>query len=174
MIRIAFAVFAAVSLCATARAADAIKIPFPVVQAAFKKAECTIELQDEERTEVEVLGGGLKIVEICCWRAAYQAGSIFLAVDSKVPAKARLLRFNEWDNGKKRLIAVYALSNPSFDSTSKTMHMGHKGRGMGDCGVVGHWKWTGRDFMLTRFFSKPDCDGQPFDDDRKWQVYPPR
>jgi hypothetical protein len=171
MIRVVFALLAAVLFCATARAADAIKIPFPVLQAAFKKAACTIELQDEERTEVEELGGGLRLVEIYCWRAAYQAGSIFLAVDPKAPAKARLLRFNEWDSEKKRLITVYALSNPSFDSASKNMHMGHKGRGMGDCGVAGQWKWTGRDFVLTRYFSKPDCDGQPFDDDKKWLVY---
>ena len=143
MMRIAFALLAAISICASARADDPIKIPFSVVQAAFKKAKCTIELQDEERTEVEDLGGGLKIVEIYCRRAAYQAGSIFLAVDRKAPAKARLLLFNEWDSEKKRLITVY-------------------------------WKWTGRDFMLTRFFSKPNCNGQPFDDDRKWQVYPPR
>ena len=151
MIRVAFAILAAIALAGTARAADPIKIPFSVVQSAFKKAECTIELQDEERTEVEELGGGLKLVEIYCWRAAYQAGSIFLAVNPRAPAKARLLRFHEWSSEKNRLITAYALSNPSFDATIKRMHMGHKGRGMGDCGVAGQWKWTGRDFMLTRF-----------------------
>ena len=174
MIRLAFGCLAAASVAAQAWAADPIKIPFPVVQAAFKKAECSIELQDEERTEVEELGGGLKLVEIYCWRAAYQAGSIFLAVDPKAPERARLLRFHEWSSDKSRLVTVYALSNPSFDAASKRMHMGHKGRGMGDCGVVGQWKWTGQDFMLMRYWNKPDCDGQPFDDDRKWQVYPPR
>jgi hypothetical protein len=174
MNRLAFALLVAVFFCAPAHAADAIKIPLPAVQAAFKKAKCTIELQDEERTEVEDLGGGLKIVEIYCWRAAYQAGSIFLAVDPKALGTARLLRFREWDAAKKLLITVYALSNPSFDAATRTMRMGHKGRGVGDCGVAGQWKWTGRDFVLTRFFSKPDCDGEPFDDDRKWQVYPPR
>src|SRR5450755_1218645 len=106
MIRVVLAVIVAASRCTPACAAGPIKIPFPVVHSAFKKAECTIELQDEERTEVEDLGGGLKIVEIYCWRAAYQAGSIFLAVDPKAPAKARLLRFNEWDSEKKRLITI--------------------------------------------------------------------
>jgi Protein of unknown function (DUF1176) len=174
MIRIAIAVVAVIALAQTARASDPIKIPFTVVQSVFKTAKCTIELQDEERTEVEELGGGLKLVEIYCWRAAYQAGSIFLAVDPKAPEKARLLRFHEWSSDRKRLISVYSLSNPSFDAAKKTMHMGHKGRGMGDCGVAGQWTWTGKDFMLTRFWNKPDCDGQPFDDDKKWQVYPPR
>ena len=174
MIRIAVVIATAVAFAATALAADPIKIPFPVVQAAFKKAECSIELQDEDRTEVEDLGGGLKLVEIYCWRAAYQAGSIFLAVNPKAPDKARLLRFHEWSTQKNRLYTVYALSNPSFDAARKTMHMGHKGRGVGDCGVVGEWKWTGQDFMLIRYFSMSDCDGNPFDDDRKWQVYPPR
>src|SRR5262249_26551367 len=119
MIRIALAVFVIAAMAQSARAADPIRIPFPVVQAAFKKAECSIELQDEERTEVEELGGGLKLVEIYCWRAAYQAGSIFLAVDPKALDKARLLQFNEWSNQKKRLVAVSTLSNPGFDATKK-------------------------------------------------------
>src|SRR5262245_46467087 len=115
MIRIALGIAMAFS-SQYAFATDPIKIPFDTVQAAFKKAECSIELQDEERTEVEELGGGLKLVEIYCWRAAYQAGSIFLAVDPKAPDKARLLRFHEWSSQKKRLSVVHALSNPSFDA----------------------------------------------------------
>jgi hypothetical protein len=49
-----------------------------------------------------------------------------------------------------------------------------KGRGAGDCGTIGEWKWTGSDFKLARYWSKPDCDGEPFDDDAKWQVFPPK
>src|SRR5262245_584075 len=174
MSRIAFAVLAVVLFAYTARAADPIKIPFKVIQAAFKQAECTTELQDEDRSEVQELGGGLKLVEIYCWRAAYQAGSIFLAVDPKAPDKARLLRFHLWSDETKRLVVGSTLSNPNLDEEKKMMSAGHKGRGVGDCGTAGEWKWTGRDFMLMRFWSKPDCDGQPFDDDRRWQVYPPR
>jgi len=174
MIRIAFAVAAACLLIAPAAADDAIKIPFPVVQAAFKKGECSIELKDEPREEVQDLGGGLKLVEIYCWRAAYQAGSIFLAVDPKASQTARLLQFQEWSDRKKGLIVSIALSNPGFDPATRIMSAGHKGRGIGDCGTSGEWKWTGRDFVLLRYWIKENCDGEPFDDDRKWQVYPPK
>ncbi len=174
MTRTATAAVAACLLISPAAADDAIRIPFPVVQAAFKKAECSIELKDEPREEVQDLGNGLKLVEIYCWRAAYQAGSIFLAVDPKTPEAARLLRFQEWSNRKKGLIATSALSNPGFDPASKIMSAGHKGRGIGDCGTSGEWKWTGRDFTLLRYWIKEDCDGEPFDNDRKWQVYPPK
>lgn len=174
MIRIALAVLAAVALAQNARAADPIKIPFPIVQAAFKQAKCSIDLQDEERTEVEELGGGLKLVEIYCWRAAYQAGSIFLAVDPKAPNDARLLRFSEWIRERNSLRTVAALSNPGFDAATKVMSAGHKGRGVGDCGTAGEWKWTGAGFRLLRYWVKDNCDGEPFDNDKKWQIYPPR
>ena len=84
--RFALAVLATVAVIGPVRADDPIKIPFSVVEAGFKKAECTNDdLKDEERTEIEDLGGGLKLVEVYCWRAAYQAGSIFFAVDPKAP-----------------------------------------------------------------------------------------
>jgi len=174
MIRFVFAVVAVAALIAPAQANDPINIPFPTVQAAFKKGECSIELKDEPREEVQDLGNGLKLVEIYCWRAAYQAGSIFLAVDPKAPANARLLQFHEWSDRKNALIVVTALSNPGFDPVTKVMSAGHKGRGVGDCGTAAEWKWTGRDFMLLRYWIKEKCDGEPFDNDRKWQVYPPR
>jgi hypothetical protein len=56
----------------------------------------------------------------------------------------------------------------------------HKGRGVGDCGDIGEWRWNGKDFVLRIFWRKADCDGEPFEaegsDDApdKWRVYPPR
>lgn len=174
MIRIALIIFifAAASFAGHARAADPVKIPFKVVEAAFKTAKCTNELKDEELDNVSDLGGGLKLVEVYCWRAAYQAGSIFLAVDPKAPGKARLLRFQMW--GKQRSTAVYSLTSPDFDPQTKKLASFHKGRGMGDCGGMGEWKWTGANFKLTGYWFKENCDGQPFDDDKKWRVFPPK
>jgi Protein of unknown function (DUF1176) len=172
MTRIVFAILAVTLLNSPTRAADPIKIPFKVVDAAFKKAECTIELKDEGRTEVEELGGGLKLVEIYCWRAAYQAGSIFLAVDPKKPDKARLLRYQHWTS--KGLTWVYSLTEPTYDPETKKLASAHKERGVGDCGTIGEWKWTGTEFRLINWWFKEACDGEPFNDDEKWHVYPPQ
>ena len=96
-------------------------------------------------------------------------------VDPDAPDKAQLVRFPIWSVAKKRLDWSYSLSNPDYDPATKKLGMGHKGRGMGDCGVTGQWKWTGKDFRLIGYWSKPNCDGNPFDDDdRKWRVYPLR
>jgi len=168
MMRIVFVLLAVVSICMPARA-DSIKIPFQQVEAAFKTAECTNELKDEELENVSDLGGGLKLVEVYCWRAAYQAGSIFLAVNPAQPEKARLLKFQWWSN--KRLNSVYSLTEPDFDPAAKTLKSFHKGRGVGDCGSIGEWKWSKGNFDLTRFWHKENCDGQPFDDEKKWLVY---
>jgi hypothetical protein len=150
-------------------------IPRNVITAAMKKADCSLPLKHAlEGIDVSALDDKLKLVEVPCWRAAYQAGSIFLAVDPKAPQNARLLRFHEWSNRQNQLTIATALSNPGFDSATKIMSAGHKGRGVGDCGTAAEWKWNGRDFMLLRYWIKDACDGEPFDNDRKWQVYPPR
>ena len=37
------------------------------------------------------------------------------------------------------------------------------GRGVGDCGEIGDWRWTGKNFKLTGYWNKADCDGKVFD-----------
>lgn len=173
MIRVATAAIAGflavVSVAGPARAADPVNIPFDVVKKAFETAECTIELKDEPRENVEELGGGLKLVEVYCWRAAYQAGSIFLVANPAQPEKARLLKFQWWSN--KKLNSVYSLTEPDFNPATKQLKGFHKGRGVGDCGSIGEWKWVSGNFNLKRFWHKESCDGQPFDDEKKWLVY---
>jgi hypothetical protein len=148
-----------------------IKIPKSTIEPGWKAANCDVELEDEDY-EAENLGKGLKLVEVYCWRAAYQAGSIYFAVDPKAPEEARLLRFTIWD--ENRLVQTLSLTSPAYDPRSRRLGMAHKGRGMGDCGSVGEWKWTGKDFRLIAYWNKDECDGKPFDDNRKWLVYPSR
>jgi hypothetical protein len=172
MIRIALAILAAASIADHARAADPVKIPFNLVEAAFKTAECSSELKDEERASVEDLSGLLKLVEIHCWRAAYQSGSIFFAVNPAAPEKARLLRFQIWSS--KGLSWAYSLTDPDYDPKTRKLSSFHKGRGVGDCGAIGEWKWINGNFRLSGYWYKENCDGISFDDANKWRVYPPR
>jgi hypothetical protein len=172
MIRIGLAIAALACLGGHARAADPVNIPFKIVEAAFKTAECSAELKDEERTDVEDLAGLLKLVEIPCWRAAYQGGSIFFVVNPAIPEKARFLRFQVWD--AKGPTWTYSLTDPDYDPKSKKLMSFHKGRGVGDCGSIGRWKWVNGNFVLAGYWFKEKCDGTPFDDDKRWRVYPPR
>ena len=151
-------------------------VPRAAVTAGMKRADCSLPFKEAaEGIDVQDLEGKLKLVEVPCWRAAYQAGSIFFAVDPAAPGKARLLQFEYW-GGKKRSTA-FSLTLPDFTADTKTLMSFNKGRGVGDCGSIGEWVWAGSDFKLTGFWVKDDCDGEPFDeaDDKdKWRVFPPK
>ena len=175
MDRILLAAIALVIAAGIGRA-DTVKIPKDVIEAGWKKAECSVDLKEiGDEQEALALTGKLKLVEIYCWRAAYQAGSIYFIVEPAAPDKAQLMRFPIWSIKKKRLDWSYSLSNPDYDPKTKKLGMAHKGRGAADCGVAGSWKWTGKEFRLIGYWNKEECDGEPFDDDdKKWRVYPPR
>lgn len=162
----------AVLLSSAAQAQETIKIPFDVVEAGFKKAACSLDLKDEAREVAGALGGGLVLAEVYCWRAAYQTGSIFFIADPKAPEKARLAQFPSWPGRANRAVVDYTLSNPGYDPAKKIVSMGHKGRGLGDCGTAAEWRWSGKEFVLKAAWNKPKCDGRPFEEARRWQVYP--
>ena len=86
---------------------------------------------------------------------------------------------HETKKAKRQKWAVYSgftgwigtdrLTNVNFDQEAKELFMVHKGRGIGDCGTTGVWKWGEYGFKMESFHAKDDCDGK--DDD--WpQVFP--
>ncbi len=151
-------------------------IPRNVITAAVKKADCSLALKDAlEGINVSELDRKLKLVEVPCWRAAYQEGSILFVLDPAAPAKAKLIRLRHWDG--KKLGSTFALTMPAFTADTKALSSFHKGRGLGDCGSIHEWVWERSDFKLTGVWIKDDCDGEPFedaDDKEKWRVYPPK
>jgi hypothetical protein len=166
------------TFAATVAQAQTVSLPKSLVTDAFKQADCEVEINDAIK-QLEFAGelsGGLKLVEVLCWRAAYNFGSILFAVNPKEPENARLLRFKTIGE-KSKLIDTYQLSSPSYDEKTKLLSSFHKGRGVGDCGSSGQWRWSGTDFTLTRYWNKDKCDGELFDTDEhpaKYLVYPPK
>lgn len=51
--------------------------------------------------------------------------------------------------------------NGAFAPGTRTLTAFAKGRGIGDCGIVQAWTWTGREFVLTHEAEMQDCDGIP-------------
>ena len=71
----------------------------------------------------------------------------------------------------------HSVTAPEFNAKEKTLTSLHKGRGPGDCGSAGEWKWNGRDFLLQKYWLKVDCNGKRFDPKRRpneWLVFPKR
>ena len=172
---LAFAVSAPILLQPPASAEENTFLPRTVIAAGLKLADCDIPVNEVTELDPEDLGDGLKLVQVSCWRAAYNFGSILFAVDPNKRDDARLLSFQSADG--KTLKTGYDLNLPEYDPKTKTLMSFFKGRGVGDCGSIGNWVWTGHDFKLTDYWLKSACDGEPFDtgdDDKKWRVFPRR
>jgi hypothetical protein len=168
-------VFGSLVFLAFIGAATAMPLPDAVAMAALRTADCTLSHAEatKDLPPDRNLGDGLVLVEIPCWRAAYNFGSIFLAADPAAPAKARLLRFRVWDG--KTFEERHSLTFPDYDHAERRMTSMHKGRGLGDCGSAGSWRWDGREFLLEAHWLKDDCDGElfdPFGEPDRFRVYP--
>jgi hypothetical protein len=175
MIRMSSALGAAiltVSLITGGGAAEKPAVPRPIIAAALKKAHCTLPASEAEIVGSERLSPRLEVVEVTCWRAAYNAGSILFAVPESRPQDAQLLTVERWEDGRIR--RSYSVSSPGFDAKTRTLSSTHKGRGAGDCGTIQEMKWTGWHFRLLNAWSKDRCDGEMFEWDSrdKWQVFP--
>jgi len=157
--------------------AQKFSLPKAVAEQAYEKAECDNELEEKNK-DLEFagdLGGGLKLIELSCWSAAYNFGSIFFAADPADLSKARLLQFRTV-GPKRQVEETYQIANPAYDEKTKMLESFNKGRGVGDCGTAGEWLWNGKEFVLARYWIKNDCDSKPFFDNEKplarFLVYP--
>lgn len=54
---------------------------------------------------------------------------------------------------------VAELMNIDFDPETQTLTNFDKGRGLGDCGALTSWVWTGTEFVMTHQTLMPDCQG---------------
>jgi hypothetical protein len=153
--------------------ADPPLIPPSILGAGLKAADCDAPLAEAaDNLEAYDLGRGRRLIEARCWHAVYNFASILFVLDPAAPAKPRLLQFQVW-NGTG-FEPSYSLTLPQFDPDSQTLSMRHLGRATGDCGTIGQWTWTGTQFRMTGFWSKEACDGEDFDTDDRWRVFPPR
>jgi hypothetical protein len=156
---------------ANALAQDAV-LPRAAIEDAFKNTTgCTVPIEEAvEAPDSFDLGGGQTLFIVKCWGAAYQFGQIIFV--RAATGKARLLTFQDWDGN--RYIQTKSLTEADFDPGKKTLSSSYKGRGVGDCGSMGHWQWTGADFKLKEYFFKAKCDGRAFAGERRWRIFPRR
>jgi hypothetical protein len=166
------ALLAWLAVCSAVQAAPDL-VPRSVLASALKTADCDVPLAEAaDNLATYDLGRGRQLIEARCWNAVYNFASILFLLDPAVPAKPRLLRFQVW-NGKA-FESNYALTLVQFDPDSLTLSMRHLARGLGDCGTLGQWSWTGTQFRMTGFWQKGECDGEDFDIEDRWRVFPPR
>jgi hypothetical protein len=153
----------------------ALPVARTLIEAGLDDPDCTLSF-DEATKDLDApqdLGDGKKLLEIPCWRAAYQAGSIFFVFDPAAPDEARLLEFSHW-NGPQ-FERRHSISSATYDPVKKRLTSLHRGRSLGDCGSSGAWVWNGNEFKLESYWLKADCNGQRFNpvaEPAKWKVFP--
>ena len=57
------------------------------------------------------------------------------------------------------MIGADQLFGAYFDPETLTLSSFFKGRGLGDCGTAGIWRWDEFAFRLEAFYAKSECDG---------------
>lgn len=105
------------------------------------------------------LDGKRSLVSLTCSLGAYNASNAFWIVENGVVAGARSVEFPWADDGEKN-----TLVNGAFEPKTGRVDYFAKGRGIGDCGALGGYAWTGSGFALTGFSMMGECRGIGSDD----------
>lgn len=119
----------------------------------------------QEGVTVDRLGPETELWGVPCDGGAYNFSSAFFITEPG-GANPRPIAFPGLDgrlptNAEGRETAL--LVNPIYDAEKRVMTAFAKGRGMGDCGVLQSWTWTGQAFVLSREQIMEDCWGMPAD-----------
>lgn len=118
-------------------------------------------------TAISTLDDKSSLAVIPCSVHAYNVTFQVYVIDHQTKKAKR----QQWAvySGFTGWIGTDSLTNVNFDQETKELFMVHKGRGLGDCGMSGVWKWGEFGFKMASFHAKDECDGK--DDD--WpQVFP--
>ena len=103
--------------------------------------------------QVARLAAGKIFWGVVCSRGAYNVVySLFLTDESGGAVEALRVPYPDGEG-------VVELMNIDFDPETQTLTNYDMGRGLGDCGALNSWVWTGTAFALTHQTFMPDCQG---------------
>lgn len=160
-----------------AHAVSAAETPIPqnLIEQGLKSSDCTAtyEQATEHLDPPHELGEGKLLQEFLCRKEDYQYSGIFFSYEKDQPASARLQVFSF--PKIRGFESRHGLSSPEYDGKDKTLTSFDKGRKNSVCGSAGEWKWSGREFVLVRYWLKVDCNRGRFDPKRRpdeWLIYP--
>jgi hypothetical protein len=140
---------------------------FPKGLEARGRALCEENDENSKIEDVSALGGGQYLYQFTCpdSSGAYNFFNVFLIGPADNVKALRPVTFKRppgisGDNDAPRS----GLTNPLYETETRTLTSFNKGRGIGDCGVEEQWVWTGKAFLLSRMRFMSECYGVPVDD----------
>lgn len=89
-----------------------------------------------------------------CWAGAYNYGYLAFIDDGERIEQQYFASFSEtlgWSG-------TNVLVNPYFDEVTGLLSDFYKGRGLGDCGTSGTWRWARWGFKLLEYSAREKCD----------------
>ncbi len=98
------------------------------------------------------LGADTVLWGVPCFRGAYNTGYLYVLTDN-AGASPRIVSLPTTGEAMETPI------NPDFDPATRRLEAFGKGRGLGDCGTVHQWIWTGREFVLEHERLMEACMG---------------
>jgi len=126
---------------------------------AVKACQSEIMPGQSEDYSVDRLGADLLMWEIPCGSGAYNFSQAYILTRND-GSQARQISFPTASGTENTLV------NSSYDPGSRTMGAFGKGRGIGDCGRMGEWVWTGEAFVLKDEIAMFECLGM------SWDIWP--
>ncbi|MDP1875160.1 DUF1176 domain-containing protein [Phenylobacterium sp.] len=128
------------------------RAPSPALQAQLR--DCDDDIFDLGiEPEIARLVQGKLFWGVVCSRGAYNViYRLFLTNEAGGEARPLELTYPSGETTSE-------LMNISFDPEAQTLTNFDKGRGLGDCGAVTRWVWTGEAFAAQHQILMPECQG---------------
>lgn len=101
---------------------------------------------------VNRLGSNRLLWSLPCGAGAYNLSQVYV-LSANDGSAARVVIFPTSDEPTHQIV------NSDFDATTNTISAFNKGRGLGDCGQMASWQWTGTSFALRQEEAMNDCLG---------------
>ena len=91
-----------------------------------------------------------------CGEGAYNFNQVYF-ITSADRTSPQLVSFSTATGSEETLV------NSRYDPKTRTLFAFGRGRGIGDCGRMGTWAWTGERFALLNEKNMPSCTAIPQD-----------
>ena len=143
-------------LCfAVATTAGAAEIPKPLEAVMAADPACNI-LTAEDRREGSTTArlGDKALYVVLCDRAAYNTTSRLFV---ETAGEFEPLYFAVFDEDLG-WTGTATLFGANYDAGTQVLTSSYAGRGLGDCGSAGRWRWSDGAFRMLEFRAWSDCD----------------
>jgi Protein of unknown function (DUF1176) len=137
--------------------------------------KCPISFQAEalQRSEFFRVENKKYIVQIMCYLGAYQgAYEYYLLTENAGQIQSKPLNLLKISEDGSKQVDNSLGGYPTYDSSKKELTVFTKGRGLGDCGAFGRYKFENDRFIAKEIRVKSECDGKYVEPEKYRKVYP--